>query len=123
MKAIVLAFTLKGQDQNKIFEAIKKVAQDFPNHILIHGNLPMSEVISRNLPHELNNLIEKCFPIRLNMHDGKRVMRAEMAIVAEKLDAEVVVIGSIIEGVREEIDLYVSVGLIGSAAQIKFYTI
>ena len=110
MDAIVLAFTLKGQEPEKIIEQIKKVRAAHPNHILIHGFMPRKEVESKGWPTTILDALEENFPIRLNMYDGGP-LREPMAVVASKLRANVLVIGEEKEGVAEEVKLYKQLGL------------
>jgi len=121
MRVIVLAFTLKGQSQEKILAKIIEVAKDYPNHILVHGFMPRYLLVEKGIPTDVVDTLTANFPIRLNMHDGKRVLRTEMAMIAKKLDAQIVVIGNISEGVKEEIDLYISAGLISYETELRHY--
>ena len=106
MRAIVLAFTLKGQEFPLIAEGIKKVAEEVgENVILIHGFMPREEVSKRGFSTEVLDLLETTFPVRLNMYNQKP-LRNEMASVAKSLQATVFVIGEIKEGVAEELELY-----------------
>jgi hypothetical protein len=105
MEAIVVAFTLKGQDQSKIFQRLIDVAENNPNKILIHGFLPRKIVEEKNIPTDVVDTLEALFPVQLNMFD-KAPLRAEMVEVAKKLNAKVYIIGEVKEGVKEEADLY-----------------
>lgn len=106
MKAIVLAFTLKGQDKDKIIAAVKGLKEEYGNCICIHGFMPRQMVLERRFSTDVVDAIEETFPVRLNMHDGKEVLREQMAEVANQLEAEVIVIGLTIFGVKEEVELY-----------------
>ncbi len=111
MNAIVLAFTLKGQDFRKIAEAMRYInSQLEENTILIHGFMPREDVIKKRFDTEVVDTIESTFPIRLNLYNGGP-LRNEMVEIACKLNAKVYVIGEIKEGVLEEVDLYKDAGL------------
>jgi len=111
MNSIVLAFTLKGQDFLKIAErllAIKKMIGE--NTVVIHGFMPRAEILKRNFSTDVVDVLERTFPIRLNVYNGKP-LRNEMAYLASKLEAKVYVVGEIKEGVLEEVNFYKEQGL------------
>lgn len=105
MDAIILAFTLKGQDQEKILSKLESVAVAYADNICIHGFMPLNVVLERQYDPTIAQMIKHHFPVTLNMYDDVP-LRHEMAITGEKLKARVVVIGKIEEGVKEEVDLY-----------------
>lgn len=111
MKAIIIAFTLKGQDFGKISSIVKEIKNNLGDDtILIHGFMPRSEVIKRCFSTEVVDLLEDTFPLRLNMYNNGP-LREEMAKVAQLLKAEsVYVIGEIKEGVAEEVEMYKKYG-------------
>lgn len=111
MKAIVLAFTLKGQPFEKISEGLKQVKNIInDNTVVIHGFMPLQEVKQRGFGTEVVDELEKLFPVRLNMYNTKP-LREEMADIASSLEAQVFVVGEIKEGVAEEVELYKKAGL------------
>lgn len=110
MKALVLAFTLKEQSIPEILNALKTVREEHPDHILIHGFMPRAEVVKRDFSPLIVDTLEQHFPVQLNMYRDKP-LREEMVEVAKRLDAKIVVIGEIKEGVKEEVDLYSAAGL------------
>lgn len=105
MKSIVLSFTLKGQDQQAIIDAIHRVAIDHPNHILVHGFMPKEIVLEKGFSTEIVDALQRGFPVQLNMYNNGP-MRQEMMEVAKQLRSKIVVIGEIKEGVAEEVELY-----------------
>lgn len=109
MQAVVLAFTLKGQDEAKIIKRIQEVRKTHPNVILIHGFMPRKLVEEKGWSTNILDELEK-FPVRLNMYDEKP-LREQMAVTASKLGANVIVIGEVKEGVEEEIKLYKQLNL------------
>lgn len=112
MNAAVIAFTLKGQNFQKIEAQLQKLHNELsPNTVLIHGFLPRRVALDKNIPLDVIDALAEYFPIQLNMHDGEKVLRDEMAEVAQRLGAVVYVIGGIKEGVSEEISLYENKGL------------
>lgn len=123
MKAIVLAFTLKEQDKEKILKAVEQVGKDYQNHICIHGFMPRKLLEVKLFGTEVIDAIEKAFPIVLNMHNGEKVLRAEMADAAYLLGAKIVVIGAVKYGVDEEMELYRNAGLIEENSGPIFYSI
>jgi hypothetical protein len=118
MKAIVLAFTPKEQDLEKILATVAVVKSEYPDAICIHGNLPRRAVEARQLPTSIVDTLDKHFPIQLNMFGDGKPLRKEMRTVAIRLDAQVCVIGEVKEGVAEEVELYKAAEL-----PIKYYTL
>ena len=111
MEAIIISFTLKDQDFYKIEKCLKKLKKEIPNDtIVIHGFMPREEVVQRGFKTNLVDLIEKTFPIRLNLY-YKKPLRAQMSELAYLLNAKIYVIGEIKEGVLEEVVLYENKGL------------
>jgi hypothetical protein len=110
MKAIVIAFTLKGQDFENILPQLRKVSEENPSCILIHGFLPRRVLEEKHIPTDVVNALENLFPVQLNMFNEKP-LREEMVDVAKKLEATVYVIGEVKEGVAEEVELYKAAGL------------
>ncbi len=106
MKAIVTAFTLKNQPFETILPLLRKLAEENPEVILIHGFMPRRLLEERKWSLDVVNALENLFPVQLNMHDDAKPLREEMALIAKKLSATVYVIGEVKEGVAEEIKLY-----------------
>ena len=109
-QAIVLAFTLKGQDQNKIIEKIKEASVKYADHLCIHGFMTRKEVVEKKLPTDILDAIETYFPKRANFY-VKGPLRQEMCEWAKLVNAIVVIIGEVKEGVQEEYNLYMAAGL------------
>lgn len=105
IKAIVVAFTLKGQAFENILPKLVKLSEENPDAILIHGFLPRKVLEEKQIPTDVVNALENLFPVQLNMYNEKP-LREEMVSVAKKLEATVYVIGEIKEGVAEEVELY-----------------
>lgn len=105
MDAIILAFTLKGQDQDTIIKRIESLGEVYAENICIHGFMPLGKVVAMGFDPAILNAIRKAFPVQLNMYDDAP-LRTEMADVGKKLGAKVIVVGDIKEGVKEEVDLY-----------------
>jgi hypothetical protein len=105
LKFIVIAFTLKGQDQQEIFRMLDQVKELEPDAVLIHGFLPRSIVTERGFPTDVVDKLESLYPNQINLFNGQP-LRHCMAEVAYATKATVYVIGEIKEGVAEEIDLY-----------------
>lgn len=106
MRAIVLAFTLKDQDQGKILAAVRVLKEEHGNAICIHGHLSRKTVLEKHIPTAVVDAIEETFPITLCMHNGIKTLRSEMANIAHRLNAQVIVIGDVKEGVQDELDHY-----------------
>lgn len=112
MQAIIIAFTLKGQDFEKIEKVLAEISSKKLHPILaIHGFMPRRVLIEKNFPLNVVNALDKHFPMQLNMYYDGQPLRQEMAVVGRKLDATVHLIGEMKEGVAEEIDLYKREGL------------
>lgn len=111
MKAIVIAFTLKGQPFEKILAQLEKIAQENPTQILLHSFMPRALVVEKGFPTIVLDAIDKLFPIQLNMFLHGAPLRTEMAEVAAKLEATVYVVGEIKEGVAEDVERYKEMGL------------
>lgn len=105
IECMVLSFTLKDQDFEKIKAKIIEIKDQYPNHFLIHGFLPRAEVIAKNIPTDVVDLLDYCFPVQFNMWNGY-TLRDLMVNVAQRLDAKIFVIGEVKEGVAEEVELY-----------------
>lgn len=106
MKAIVLAFTLKDQDQDQIIKRLKSVCGLFRDHIVIHGFMPRKVLEEKGFSTAIVDTLDECFPVQLNMFMNGAPLRDEMGLTALRLDAKVIVIGKIAHGVKEEIDHY-----------------
>jgi hypothetical protein len=110
MKTIGISFTLKGQDQEKIFSALETIAKKHGNSLLVHGFLPRKIVEEKQFPTDVVDKLEALFPLQLNLWKEKP-LRVEMAEVLSRLGGKVYVIGEVKEGVEEEISLYKAKGL------------
>jgi hypothetical protein len=110
MKFIAIAFTLKGQNQQELFKLLDQVKELEPEAVLIHGFLPRSVVVARQLPTDVVDKLHSLFPVQINLFNGQP-LRHCMAEVAYATDATVYALGDIKEGVAEEIDLYRARGL------------
>ena len=104
MKAIIIAFTLKGQSFEEIKKHLIAIKERQSPTVVIHGFMPKREVVERGFSTEVVDTLQELFPVQLNMYNGGP-MRLEMVSVAKKLCSEVFVIGEIIEGVKEEVDM------------------
>ena len=118
MKAIVLAFTLKEQNVEKLLSTVAAVKKDYPDAICIHGFLPRKEVEARKIPTGVVDTLDQHFPIQLNMCVDGKPLRTDMRTIAIRLNAQVCVIGEVKEGVAEEVQLYKAAEL-----PIKYYTL
>jgi hypothetical protein len=105
MKVIVIAFTLKGQDQQEIFKLLDQVKELEPDAIVVHGFLPRDVVIERRFPTDLVDKLDELFPDQINLFNGQP-LRHCMAEVAKATGATVYALGDIKDGVAEEVDLY-----------------
>lgn len=111
MKAIILAFTLKGQDFEKIKTGVSNVRHLVgEDTILIHGHLPRAIAQKKGFPTDLSDMLDSAFPVQLIMYN-KITLREEMAEVGKDFNATVYVIGEIKEGVEQEVELYKKKGL------------
>lgn len=106
MKAIIIAFTLKDQSFEQIKRHLIAIKETQSPTVVIHGFMPKKDVVERGFSTEVVDTLQELFPVQLNMYNGGP-MRLEMASAASKLNAEVIVIGEIKEGVKEEVDLYI----------------
>lgn len=106
MKAIALSFTLKGQDEAQIIQKIREVAQRNPEVVLIHGFLPRHVVREKGWSTGILDTFDELFPSQIRCYSANMMWRDNMAVVASKLEAKVIVIGEEKEGVREEVKLY-----------------
>lgn len=114
MNAIILAFTLKGQEWNLIKDSIERVAylaflEDSPT-VLIHGFLPRKVVLEKSFPTDVIDALDEFFPIQLNLYKDQP-LRSEMAVVGKALNAKVYIIGEVKEGVAEEEKFYKENGM------------
>lgn len=112
MQTIIIAFTLKGQSFDKIKAALVQIANEGENpRLLLHGFMPRKLVEAKGFSTEVVDALEELFPIQTNFFYNGTVMRHSMRIYGEMLSAKVYVIGPVIEGVKEEVELYQSAGL------------
>lgn len=109
-KFIVIAFTLKGQPFEKISPEIDKIKEKVGDAILMHGFLPRHKVEAMNFPTTVIDKFDELFPVQLNFWEGIP-LRKLMAKTAKAVEAEIFIIGDIIEGVQEEADLYAQEGI------------
>lgn len=111
MNAIIIAFTLKGQDFEKIRLAIADLRLKLgADNILIHGHMPRIQVIRKGYDTKLCDLLDGAFPVQLIMFN-EGTLREEMVKVGKKLEAKVYVLGEVKEGVATEVELYKAAGL------------
>jgi hypothetical protein len=114
MKVIAISFSLKEQN----FEEIKQIVLGIVEHykekeedvLLVHGFMPRRETRIYGLSNKVNCLLERHFPVRLNMYTD-RVLRQQMAEIVKKLDGTVYMVGEIKGGVKIEFDLYSKLGV------------
>ena len=113
MKTVVLSFTLKGQDLNRIIGKIIEIKEAEGDCFLISGHMPRHVVQMRGYNLELVMCFEHYFPMQANFFDfhTNSVRRTEMADLARLTRATVYCIGAEVEGVAEELALYRSKGL------------
>jgi hypothetical protein len=105
LKYIVIAFTLKGQDQQEIFKMLDHVKELEPDVVLIHGFLPRRIVMEKQFATDVVDKLDSLFPNQINLFNGQP-LRLCMTEVATATRAKVYVLGDIREGVKDEVDLY-----------------
>lgn len=110
-QAIVIAFTLKGQNVVDILSKVSELAATLPdNTILIHGFMPRAVLNQKGFTTDIIDCFDDLFTLQLNMYnDG--VLRDKMCDVAVSLNADVYVIGEETFGVSEEMSMYRAAGL------------
>ncbi len=109
--AIVIAFTLKGQDfHKKILPVLEVIAKNNPDAFCIHGFMPKHVLEEKGLSMGVCDALYKLFPWQLNIYNNG-VARHEMARITSLLNAQVYVIGDVIDGVKEEVEMYEILGL------------
>jgi glutaredoxin-related protein len=116
MKSIVIAFTLKGQNFEKIEAELKQLSDRLNTTsgedpvLVIHGFMPRSKVMEKGFSTSVVDALDKLFPHQLNMYScvTNMPLRKQMAHVALMLNATIYVIGDIAEGVAEEVQIYQS---------------
>lgn len=115
MKFIAISFTIKGQKMSDIKPVLEQLSERYAaksgKTVLIHGFMPRHVVVEKGFPTELVDTLDELFPVQVGCyHNGKPNRDAMVAIVNDS-EAEVYAIGSIIEGVEEEVKLYSAAGI------------
>lgn len=106
MKAIVIAFTLKNQDFEKIATVLQRIQNEEKPDLVIHGFMTRAAVLEKGFNTDVVDLLDSLFSRqRIFFKDGKP-LRSEMVECAIEKNATVHVIGEIKEGVEEEVNLY-----------------
>ena len=112
MKFIAVSFTIKGQKMSDIKPVLEQLSERYAaksgKTALIHGFMPRHVVVEKGFSTELVDTLDELFPEQVSCYQistGKPNREAMVAIVADS-GAEVYAIGSIIEGVEEEVKLY-----------------
>jgi hypothetical protein len=110
MKYIAISFTIKGQKMSDIRPVLEKLSERYAakdgNTVLIHGFMPRATVVEKGFSTELVDTLDELFPVQVGCyHNGKPNRDAMVAIVTDS-EADVYAIGSIVDGVAEEVELY-----------------
>jgi hypothetical protein len=108
MELVAVSFTLKNQSLEDIRTALEGISLELGEDVtLVHGFLTREEVVEKGFGTEVVDLLDKLFPNQINF-SGKR---QDMVDYVTAMGAEVYVIGSIIDGVKEEYELYQDAGV------------
>ena len=108
MRHILLSFTLKNQKQEEILDALAKVYTKHRGAILLHGFMPKKELMAKGIDTTIVDALHTYFPKQINFYCDGKPLRYLMAEAAMQLGATIIVIGNIVDGVKEEFDLYQS---------------
>lgn len=114
MEAIVIAFTLKGQELKKIIPQIISIHKKHKRAVLLHGFMNRKTVVRSGYDTTLVDALYSIFPWQFNFYNPayeNPVRRDELAAVAKVLNAQVYIIGDIVDGVKAEYELYSKMGL------------
>jgi hypothetical protein len=81
LKFIVIAFTLKGQDQQEIFKLLDHVKELEPDVVLIHGFLPRRIIMEKQFSTDVVDKLDSLFPNQINLFNGQplRLCMTEVA--------------------------------------------
>jgi hypothetical protein len=107
MNSIAISFSLKGtKTLAQIDVALAEIASkyDVENTELVHGFLSRDEVVERCLLTDLVDVLDTHFP-KQYIFSGYE-FRKLMAEYIQKQHGIVFIIGDIVEGVREEYEIY-----------------
>lgn len=104
MKTVAISFTLKNQSFDKIKEEVKSIigSQGEQRVEYVHGFLTRQEVIEKGFSTEVVDFLDKVLPIQSKFSGN----REEMVKYVGLVHGEVYIIGDVVDGVKEEFDLY-----------------
>lgn len=109
---IVVAFTLKGQDfEQQILPALKQVAADNPDCILIHGFMTRTALEEKGFGTEVVDALDELFPDQKLFFSNGAVDRDGMKNFAYENRATAYIIGRVKDGVKDELVAYVKAGI------------
>lgn len=115
MKFIAISFTIKGQKIQDIRPVLEKLSERYAaksgNTALIHGFMPRAAVVEKGFSTELVDTLDELFPVQVGCYHNGKPNRDAMVALVKNAEADVYAIGSIVEGVAEEIELYKASGV------------
>lgn len=115
MRYVAVSFTLKEQS----FTAIQRILSLISDRVdgksgktvLVHGFMPREEVINKKFSLDVLDKLSELFPVQINCYQNGKPNRVLMASILKETKGEVYIVGSIIDGVAEERDLYKAAGV------------
>lgn len=110
-KFISISFTLKGQDLLQIKAILASLSDQFGAKegkvILVHGFMPKEIVLAKGFSTELTDTLKELFPFQLGFYKNDLTeMRKDMTHFIKSNFGNALFIGNIIDGVKEEYDMY-----------------
>lgn len=123
MKYVAVSFTLKGQafaDIYKVLEMISnQVGGKSGDTILVHGFMPRDIVLDKGFTTNVLDGLWELFPVQINCYSNGPE-RQRMAHILKETKGSVFTVGSVIEGVAEEVALYEGAGITVSKLGLDF---
>jgi hypothetical protein len=103
-ETVAVSFTLKGQDFSKIKDKLKEIAEKHKDSKveLVHGHMPRHKVLEAGFGTELVDALDELFHMQAVFFG----YREDMVNYVSRANGTVYFIGEIVDGVKEEYDLY-----------------
>lgn len=114
MNFIAISFTLKNQPFADIQKVLQMISSQFGgasgNTVLVHGFMPRDVVVAKGFDTEVVDGLKKLFPLQINCYDTAPI-RSQMVDIIKRNKGRVFVVGTVIDGVAEEVALYEAAGV------------
>jgi len=108
LQSIAISFTLKNQDFSKIKTALKAIKDNYIDEVkMYHCHMPREIVLEKGFTTEFVDMLDEIFPNNYSLYTNDlQLSREELVETMIHEDGYVYVVGSIIDGVKSEYELY-----------------